>query len=135
MSSFLVSDFHVNTLVRWAEYHGVRYYFRAEGAQSATWHEVAADPQRVAELLHAANVRGVGARYGEDGDGPGFTYRRVIVQPWPVQIVKACHCLAYQCCDAPEWDTTEACAVLEAIERQAVRKLPGYGSAAWELRP
>ena len=50
-----------------------------------------------------------------------------------VQVIEACHGLAYQSCEAEEWEQSEACAIIQAIEAAAVRSLPGYEAAAWHL--
>lgn len=136
VSAFLVSPFHINVLVTWAGmargsmqrgyyWQGRRRYF-------------AGDLERIASVLFAENVRSVNRRYRQADPAHGFTFRpehAAALRCGPVQIIKACHCLAYQSCETDDWDETEAAAILRGIEESAVRSLPGYDAAAWELRP
>lgn len=135
MSAYIVSDHHINTLVSWATgRHGndaVRYYWgnrsrdvRHEGAK------------RIASVLYSQNVRSVNFLYDDKEDPNTFVFKHVpfVLDLAPVQIIKACHCLAYQSCETSDWQETEAYAILKAIESAAVHSLPGYDDADWELR-
>jgi hypothetical protein len=134
MSAFIVSDRHINTLATWATSRNggdaVSYYWG--GRHRDVRHEGA---QRIASVLFAENVRSVNTRYNEHTDPAGFKYKNVpyIFDVSPVQIIKACHCLSYQSCETSDWEETEAFAILAAIERAAVRDLPGYEDAFWEI--
>lgn len=133
MSAFVVSDYHINVIVSWAErMHGndaVTYYWNGRSR------DVRQDAKRIASVLYAENVRSVNTRY-EGCDSPnGFRYKRIAyLNITPVQIIKACHCLTYQSCETRDWPETEAFAVLGAITQRAIRMMDGYDEADWELR-
>lgn len=88
----------------------------------------------VASSLYRENARSVHARYGGEMPYadcgtpiPSFAWLRFD----PVQVIKACHCLAYQSCETDDWEETEAAAILRAIESAYVRRLIGYEEAEW----
>lgn len=134
MSCFIVSDFHINALISWAESHQIGLEYK---------------PQVAAELLAVANRRAYSERYQGESCAPFGGYRREdIGEAVPVEILKACRCLEYQASDWARWDTSEAARVLREIQAAALcwlqetygpiqdggRNLPGYDAAAWELR-
>jgi hypothetical protein len=137
MSAFIVSDYHINALVTWAAnrhaFNAVTYYWAGRSR------DVRSDPQRIANVLYAENVRSVNARYDDAEPAHGFNYvgtGRTGLSAYrlsPVQIIKACHCLAYQSCETSDWEDTEAFAILRGIEDAAVRSLAGYDEADWCL--
>jgi hypothetical protein len=136
MSAFVVHDHHINVLITWAAgRHGighVSYYW--EGQRR----DVRENPRRMASVLHAENVRSVNARYQDCENPAGFVYQPVplgYLNITPIQIIKACHCLAYQSCESSDWEQTEAYAILNGIEAAAVRSIVGYDDAAWEMTP
>lgn len=135
MSCFIVNDYHVRALVTWAELRRVPLAFAAPVA---------------AELLAAANRRAFAERYQGryEDESPAFGGYQVAAlgELLPVDIVKACDCLAYQASDWSGWDASDAAELLRTIRAAAVelaarslpgcpdgRDLPGYDAAAWEL--
>lgn len=135
MSAFIVNDHHINVLVTWASWNDVRYYHPGFG-----WKSVAGSEDKTARILAQENLRSVNHRYAEDEplEFGGFCFadrgsRGGTITP--VEIIKACHCLAYQSCEHDEWEGSEAKRILDAIEDRAVSLLPGYDNAEWELRP
>lgn len=135
MSAFIVSDHHLNVLVSWAaSRHGsdaVAYYWQGQRR------DVRQDPQRIACVLYAENVRSVNARYNEHTSPNGFHYvpqSLGYLKITPVQIIKACHCYEYQACETKDWEESEAFAIIQGIKNSAIRMLPGYDEADWELR-
>ena len=137
MSCFIVNDYHVSALVAW----GLR-----AGAIPA-----GVSPDAVAHELAAANRAAFGERYagGYSTSWDAYTGldRSAGQDLQPVEIVKACDCLAYQASDWSAWDSSEAAAHLAAIRAAALaaclggrylpnteaRSLFGYDRAAWEL--
>lgn len=102
--------------------------------------------QDVGQILWAENWRSLNARYPDTptnrADTPGIIaevakdYRYHAPHSdmlSPLQIIKACHCLNYQSCESDDYEQTLAFHILEAIERAAVRKIPGYDDAPWGL--
>jgi|GEM_PF-2840692 len=134
MSCLIVTDYHVNTLITWAELHAVPLPFAAPVA---------------AELLAAANRRAFAERYqGRYQDEcPAFGGYQVAAlgELRPVNIVKACACLDYQASDWASWEKSDAWHVLRAVIKAARERaagvlrdvpdhlLPGYQAAPWTL--
>jgi hypothetical protein len=140
MSCFVVSDFHVSALVAWAVDKGV---------------PLDDSPDAVALALAAANRAAFSERY--DGRHEALPFggfdRSAALGLQPVEIIKACDCLAYQCSDWSAWDLSDASEDLALIRDVAVqlvlgpwsiaygpaeaegRELPGYAEAAWCLDP
>jgi hypothetical protein len=52
----------------------------------------------------------------------------------PVEVLKACDGLDYQSCEHPGWKTSEAKRFLDAIRDAAIKTLPGYEEATWDIR-
>ena len=107
-------------------------------------------PAKVAETwancLYRENIRSVLTRYPNDTfeTAPGLLDKpkAIRIPPGavslppitdPVAILKLCDGLAYQCCETDDWQTTPAHALLQAIQRAAVRDLPGYQDMEWTL--
>jgi hypothetical protein len=141
MSCFIVSDFHINALVAWADANGA---------------DLDVSPDALAHELASANRAAFAERYEgryQDEVAPfdGFDRSVDLVDLAPVAIVKACDCLAYQCSDWAAWDQSGVALDLGEIRSVAVqlargpwspglpddfydvRNLAGYGAAAWEL--
>ena len=118
MSAFIVSHHHIDVIVSWAVAHCMRDE----------------DPQKLGELLYGANVDSVNHRYSEDNPRD-YIYTRVPVPGVSaVQIIKACDCLDYQCCEVPDWHQgNRAYDALHSIRWQAIAALPGYHEARWSL--
>jgi hypothetical protein len=130
----MVNKEHVAAIMAW--YCGGRGPRNAyeKDCERPAWRE------ETSAMLHAENAASVNFRYSlMDGREIGhvFTladFRRVRALE-PIEVVKACHCLAYQSCEHPAWETCEAKKMLERIEAAAVRLIPGYAEAYWELVP
>lgn len=118
MSCFIVSDKHLSAIVRWAE-----QYTTQPGKQ-----------QEAVNLLHAANVRSVNARYREDTPLDGAVYEPDAPLLSPIEVIKACDCLAYQCDNWEGFKGSEAQALILCIQAQATRELPGYANAKWSIQ-
>jgi hypothetical protein len=126
MSAFVVSREHVAALVRFERDH-TRDFFREWDGKTLA---------EVADTLLAENLWSVAYRYesGEAFETP-FTDREVMSAPKidGVQALKAVHCLAYQSCEHPEYETSTAAAYLARIKRTVEHNLPGYEQAAWSI--
>ena len=121
MSCFVVSDFHVNALVSWAVLHRAPAFFGGLG------------PRTLAAILAEANRAAYRSRYGEQPE-PAAPYQSQDVRGLsPVQVIKACDCLEYQCSDWSEWQGSTAERALARIRQHAICALPGYDEAAWAL--
>ena len=130
MSAFVVSDSHINAIVRWSCEHNITIW---HGNPSNKF-SVAGNEQQTAELLFAENVKSVNYRYKESSDTTGIIYDLFAPTLLPIEVIKACDCLEYQSCEHPEWDESLACKLLKEIQRTAITGLAGYGKARWEIK-
>lgn len=91
-------------------------------------------PEVVAKVLRAQNVRSVAHRYNNPDDmglDEPYTFRPVSQDVDPVVIIKSCRCLRYQSCETDDYPQTLAYRVLDEIEDLAICALPGYEAAPW----
>lgn len=129
MSAYVVNNAHINAIVSWAGKHGVSV--RHSNPKRA-W-SVAGNEQATAELLLRENTASVNYRYGTSVPVRYIEFNFKAPNPRPIECIKAIHCLDYQSCEHEGWDTSLACALLREIASVAVRALPGYDAAPWEL--
>jgi hypothetical protein len=100
----------------------------------------------LSEMLRAENARSVSYRYPGYTGNPSPTPPRVLRRPRitrsifsgnPVaelsKLIKQCHCYEYQACEHPEWEGSAARKFVRRIEREAIRRLPGYEAAPWGI--
>lgn len=123
MSAFIVSDNHIKLLAVW---DGVGEQLDLENVQ------------RVADVLHAANVKSVNTRYKESTELPVPQIKLNDVSHFsrfdPVHVLKAIHCFGYQSCEHKSWEQSEAKEICDNIQYSAIRKLKGYDAAPWETK-
>lgn len=131
MSAFLVNPHHVAALIRW--------YSRTRHILAADREAMANGPAKLATLLHVENARSVNARYPGEPLEQAHLFLPLEIERArrlePVEVIKAVHCLVYQSCEHEDWETSEAKALLRRIEAAAMRALPGYDEADWEIEP
>ena len=150
MSAFVVGREHIRFLVsaarspRIVQYAPFSYYWNGQRHQLPMNDREAA--AKAGQLLWNENIRSVEGRYpdcvGKPENMPGpvdevFIYAHS--RDWtgnlePVQVLKACNCYEYQSCEHEGWKTSEARAFIEALRSEAIRALPGYETAQWEVR-
>ena len=87
----------------------------------------------VGRLLLLENMRSVSHRYDEPLELPAYDYTAYRPSLTPVQVLKALDGFEYQACEHPGWKNSEAYAFCEALRGEAIRQLPGYDEAAWEI--
>lgn len=146
MSAFIVGRKHIEYLIESAESLARRQRSSFRWFHDGAWHTLGQDhdtPERVGQCLWCTNVASVLYRYPEDtpATAPGpigdtYYYGRHVPKPIkfnPVQMLKACHCYDYQSCEHPEWESSEAYAIVRSIESSAMRALPGYDDAEWDI--
>lgn len=132
MSAFVVSHNHINALVAFAirqEYGGrPSYYFKGERCfyEPESW---------IGQVLLDENIRSVNHRYEEQTPPEPYKFYWPVFKAVisPLQAIKACACLDYQSCETPDWQDTRAYAILQDIRERAIRELPGYDEAHWEI--
>lgn len=142
MSAFVVDPYHVAYLHTYAVKHGL-------------W-----DDDEPATTMFNECVRSVMYRYPQDAEGDlpgriGYTTRLRDDHRWaliagetfePGRVIAAVHCLDYQSCETPDWESTPAYGYLQAIQRHVYAaagipidapydvysKVPGY-EGTWEI--
>jgi hypothetical protein len=125
MSAFLVDPAHIDRIVEFATTHEIL-------PRNTSAYDLG-------KLLYEANVDSMIARYGEDfdkddGTGRSYTYtERAGSLLTAVAFLKALDCLEYQSCEIDHWEKSEAYEVINELRRRAVKFLPGYEAAAWEI--
>jgi hypothetical protein len=144
MSAFIVSHDHIDALLSFAAEHlhgsPASYYVpQAEcnvpgGKRVDVTYENATEVGRV---LLIENERSVCHRYSDAATGADAAAYRF--KPWPraltpVSILKGCDCFDYQACETPDYRTSLAFRIVDAIRKRAIHRLPGYGDAqGWEF--
>lgn len=129
MSAYIVSHNHINAIVKFAGRHGIT----AHPGLGRPALVVAGNEQAIAELLLRENTRSVNHRYGETTPASAIVFSFEAPELSPIEAIKACNGLDYQSCETDDWQETAACRLLLAIQSCAVRLLPGYEEAAWEI--
>lgn len=130
MSCFIVSHYHINTILT----------FAAAQPNPTLWVACTEydlgntrDASAIGALLHAANVASFQQYYTDRlFTIRPFTFQRQARVCAPVQCLKALECLEYNSDSLPEWATSPAKEALEAIKLEAIHALPGYEAAWWE---
>ena len=127
MSAWMTSEKHMNTLATYAYVEGLTL-----------------DPATLAKRLTLENVRSLLARYeGRYADmfegWEDRTYKPVSLSKIsPTYILKQAACFAYQACEHPGWEDSEAERMIEAIMARCkaqggVEYGPGYDAAPWGI--
>jgi hypothetical protein len=157
MSAFVVSEEHVDALVRGAlapRYgsHDLTWYWHGElyKCDSCTADEIGT-------MLQEENVRSVEYRYPnvaedelpgtyrEEAPAPGvaaisfpdwltpYTYRPGKAPLPPINVLRLLDCFEYQSCEHDDWRDSCAYAFCDALRRKMIAMLPGYDEALWAL--
>lgn len=133
MSAFLVNDHHINSLLTYANRERL-YFWNNTTNQRADFAHVD-ELQHFAEVLQAENLRSLNARYGDPVLEPSINFEFVYqLRLSPVEVIKACDCYDYQACETADYRQTLAADIIDLIRTHAIRALPGYDEADWELR-
>lgn len=129
MSAFIVSRGHIEYLTNAAIAYRVVSAMDADGFGQMLWDQ---------------NIRSVKARYpnepsdtlpGPVGEDFEYKHRLTLHTPRldPVSVIKASQCYDYQSCETDDYRNTPAGCAVEAIKARAIRSLPGYEEAPWEI--
>jgi len=92
----------------------------------------------IAQELHFENVKSFNHLYNSDEqpdrvEVPHDAGLRTVVNN-PVHILSICGCVDYQSSEHPEYLESTALEVLGLIKDIAIRNLPGYRNAPWDLK-
>lgn len=128
MSAYIVSDDHLDLLIT-AAMHGGRWDkgLRVNGRTF----ESREDANDLGAILAAENRRSVNYRYQEDDLETIYQWRpdgiaRYLggVLTWG-DVLGALRCYEYQACEAPDWESTDAYQVCEALRRKVCGIISG----------
>ncbi len=128
MSAFLDNQYHCGILAEFAAKHNCLLVGTATTAAA------------LGKIFYEAKLMAVCERYEDNPKcyGP-YVHNPVwalLVENYkPVEIIKAVKCLDYNCSSAEDWEESAAYIALERIKSTAIRLLPGYNQAQWELEP
>lgn len=149
MSAYVVSRDHIRFLVAAARSHRIvrqygMYWYHDGKSNKLDAHD-RDQASHIGQMLWDENIKSINARYpdtvGKLDNMPGpvdetFIYAHSADWPreiTPVQVLKACNGYEYQACEHDGWKDSEAHAFIEALKNAAVRALPGYEEADWEM--
>ena len=138
MSAFIVSKGHIRFLVEAAGrlardpvswYHDGRRrqlsrFIKKESPDTLT-------PNELGALLWEENIKSVDHRYSEENGVGAYEHVRTLLPIDPVQVFASLACYEYQSCEHPEWETSEAKVICDAIKDAAIRALPGSDATVW----
>ena len=159
MSAFICSQKHIKALAIFATYSGSRVTIKPRYLAYSVSDELvkenlnALDGQGreeiasyYANLLYQENIKAVLIRYpndtletapGEFDKPPFLTVYVLDVQEIhrynPVEVLKLCDSYDYQSCEDPEYYQSAAQELIQRIRKEAIRQLPGYEEAEWEI--
>jgi hypothetical protein len=143
MSAFICSEEHLGALIR--------FLLDIRPSESRYLYLEGEEPKLISEIdwrdlfaeLATENSLSVNHRYeGSQPDcqvdtidvvTPTQRYLRHYRALKPVEVIKCCHCYAYQACEHPGWPESRAKKIIDTIIARACRKLPGYEEAPWGL--
>ena len=128
MSAFIVTDTHINALVRYASRHKITVAYGNPTIRL----NVSAHEQEVAQLLIDENIKSVNYRYSED-ETSLIEYDRGAPILSAIEAIKAAQCLRYQSCEHSDYEESIAFKLIEAIISDAIPRLEGYESASWAI--
>jgi len=128
MSAFIVTDTHINALVRYASRHKITVAYGNPTMRL----NVSAHEQEVAQLLIDENIKSVNYRYSE-AETSLIEYDRGAPILSAIEAIKAAQCLRYQSCEHSDYEESIAFKLIEAIIYDAIPRLDGYESASWAI--
>ena len=128
MSAFIVTDTHINALVRYASRHKITVAYGNPTMRL----NVSAHEQEVAQLLIDENIKSVNYRYSE-AETSLIEYDRGAPILSAIEAIKAAQCLRYQSCEHSDFEESIAFKLIEAIISDAIPRLDGYESASWAI--
>lgn len=138
MSAYIVDRDHIAYLVHSADIMSRAKFTWWDG----TDHETMSSPTATGQMLWDSNIESVSYRYGNSpveqlpgpkGEAYVYTHKRSGKHVNPIAVLKAIQSYQYQSCEHPGWATCNAKRFTDALRMLAIRNLPGYDEASWEL--
>ena len=137
MSAFIVHPEHINVLIWAGLYHlrgnaPLRWGF---GNPSDVAELTPDNATHVGRILLEENTASVNYRYNEHHDiASSYTYRQPRHTGWSLpELLNAVHCYQHQACEHPGWETGQAHAFCESLQRRLIHLLPGYANGPWAI--
>jgi hypothetical protein len=134
MSAYVVSDNHINELMRFIDSR----FFLSMGYIQRLMPETYSLSgeklyQAIGQELLKENYLSVNRRYKESDKVHKFDYFPKLGNGnlKPVEILKLVKCLEYQSCEHEEWENSVANKILKTITCNAIERLDGYDEASW----
>lgn len=122
MSVSIVSSNHINTLIEFARYHRVEFFYQNQ------WHEVFGQERGYAQMLAEANRQSYMERYHEEIPQK-FQFGNSNYPRTGIEIYQMCDGYEYNACEWSGWQSSKEKALLEAIRRAAIQNTPEYRQA------
>ena len=142
MSAFIVSTPTIEAIVTFAAHHLVSCE-PLPGTSTAAWMPIGVEClDAIGQALLDENFRSVNHRYRTAEVPPRYRHRSRLVGTidgaskralHAIDIIKVCHCLAYQSCEHEAWELSWAKRFLDQVIDAATQVLPGYAAAPWGL--
>ena len=126
MSAYVVSNKHICALLAATEHYKFHYNETLRYAYNGQTYDLK-DKRRAGQVLLDQNFKSVNYRYDENSAG---VFRYSPSPKIPVtHVLNLCLGYEYQACENPEWDTSEAYRIIQAIKDHCIQFLPGIDSA------
>lgn len=141
MSAYVVHEDTIALLAQAAARWGITDYGRPDDVRGGGESDICArlGEAKIGQILLAENVHSVNVRYRETADTPRYRHRFVCLDAAALQcgvsvsvlVLASVQCLRYQSCEASDYEQSRACRILQRIEWEAIRHLPGYDDAPY----
>jgi hypothetical protein len=132
MSCQVLSNVHLSAIIRFAQLRNIDTTLRRNSGfdQLTLGTQIA---MLYGDVLRKANIDAYVQRYPSDDELTyAFEYKSgALVEPVP--FIKLLDSLEYQCRQATNYPTSEACKLIQQMRQDAIRCLPGYEKAPWAL--
>jgi len=145
MSAYVVSNNHINAIVRFMEMAKPKIFERA-GRHFIGGIDPAQYGNAIGQLLLNENVRSVNYRYGQKGRAAKFTYHPMPPAVKPIEALKLINGLDYQSCERNDWHKSVACLILTTLKIAILEDMAGlndnsgqkpiqieYAAAPWSI--
>ena len=133
MSAYLVGNYHIDCLLTFAKNRDAYLYndIYKGGLRNADDNTLS----MIGQVLTDQNQKSVNDRYKDNEKPVSYEFKSVSDrQLKPIEILKACNCYEYQACESSDYEQTNACKIIRAILKCAIRSLPGYEQAdGWDF--
>lgn len=138
MSAFLVSDKHIDEMLKFASAHRPASFGHPRVYHDNTIVMTLCMPDSLDEAgqeLVNQNYKSLTARYKDDDAPHSYKYQQ---RPFsdvmsPVEVIKLCDCYNYQACETLDYYDTLAYSISKTIREAAIDALPGYDDASWSI--